>query len=120
MTARKPGASTLVALVLSTIIIQLLVATLLKELTLRDATPVHVGLGLAAAVALNGVRFLAWGCAHRHFPLSQSYPLTALFFPCILLVSVYYGETVGTAQVAGVVVIVLGLWLMNSGEANEG
>jgi drug/metabolite transporter (DMT)-like permease len=117
--AKTPGLARLVSLVVATIVIQLLVAALLKELALRDATPVGVGLVLSAAVALNGIRFLVWGYTHRHFPLSQSYPLTALFFPCILLVSLYYGETIGTAQIAGVAVILIGLWLMNSGDAAD-
>ena len=120
MAMKKPGMPTLVALVLATIVIQLLVAALLKELTLRNATPAWVGLALAAAVGLNALRFLVWGYTHRHFPLSRSYPLTALFFPCILLVSAYYGEAIGAAQIAGVGVIMLGLGLMNWGDASDG
>ena len=120
MTDRTPGLPTLVALVLATVVIQLVVAALLKELTLRDATPVAVAGALVVAVLLNGVRFLAWGYTHRHYPLSRSYPLTALFFPCILLLSIHYGETIGWSQVAGVALILAGLWLMNSGAQVDG
>lgn len=110
----------LVALVLATVVIQLLVAALLKELALRDAAPAQVGLVLTAAVALNALRFLLWGYTHRHFPLSRSYPLTALFFPCVLLLAAYYGEAVGAMQIVGVSVIMLGLGLMNYGDASDG
>jgi drug/metabolite transporter (DMT)-like permease len=117
---KKPGTATLVALVLSTVAIQLLVAALLKELAMSKATHAWVFAALAAAVALNALRFLVWGYTHRHYPLSRSYPLTALFFPCILLVSAWYGEQVGVAQVAGVGVIMLGLGLMNWGGNADG
>jgi drug/metabolite transporter (DMT)-like permease len=101
----------LVALVLSTVVIQLLVATLLKELAMRNAPTAWILIVLAAAVALNGLRFLVWGYTHRRYPLSHSYPLTALFFPCILLVSAWYGEPIRATQIAGVGVIMLGLAL---------
>ena len=116
---KKPGSAMLVALVLSTVVIQLVVAALLKELAMRHATPTWVVVVLGAAVALNALRFLVWGYTHRHFPLSRSYPLTALFFPCILLVSAWYGEAIGVAQVAGVGVIMAGLGLMNWGNARD-
>jgi len=117
---KKPGTPTLVALVLSTIAIQLVVAALLKELAMRKATHGWVGFVLVAAVALNALRFLVWGYTHRHYPLSRSYPLTALFFPCILLVSAWYGDPVGAMQIAGVGVIMLGLGLMNSERGADG
>lgn len=120
MTGRTPGLPTLVALVLATVVIQLVVAALLKELTLRDATPAAIAGVLGVAVLLNGVRFLAWGYTHRHYPLSRSYPLTALFFPCILLMSAYYGEAIRWPQVTGVAMILAGLWLMNMGEPIDG
>jgi drug/metabolite transporter (DMT)-like permease len=70
-------------------------------------------LALGAAVGLNATRFLIWGYTHRHYPLSHSYPLTALFFPCILLLSAWYGDTIGWAKVVGVLVIMAGVVLMN-------
>lgn len=105
----------LVALVLATVVIQIVVAVILKELA--DAhgggSPMWLLLALSAAVGLNAARFLIWGYTHRHYPLSHSYPLTALFFPCILLLSAWYGDTIGWAKVMGVVVIMAGVVLMN-------
>lgn len=104
----------MVALVLSTVLMQVAVAVLLKELADADGggSQAWFLFVLAIAAGLNGVRFVVWGYTHRHYPLSHSYPLTALFFPCILLVSAGYGEQVGWAKVAGVAVIMAGLSLM--------
>lgn len=117
---RKPGSAMLVALVLSTVVIQLLVAALLKELAMRNASTAWILVVLAAAVTLNGLRFLVWGYTHRRYPLSHSYPLTALFFPCILLVAAWYGEPIRAAQIVGVGVIMLGVAMMTrEGAAND-
>lgn len=104
----------MVALVLSTVLIQVVVAVLLKELA--DAggggSRAWFLFTLALAVGLNAVRFTVWGYTHRHYPLSHSYPLTALFFPCILLLSAWYGEAIAWTKVFGVGVIVAGLALV--------
>jgi drug/metabolite transporter (DMT)-like permease len=103
----------MVALVLSTVLIQIVVAILLKQLAdFGGARPYWLVAGIiAAAAGLNGIRFLVWGYTNKHYPLSSSYPLTALFFPCILLVSAAYGEPVAWGKVAAVIVIVAGLAL---------
>lgn len=121
MRPRVPhGRGTMIALVLATVLIQIAVAVLLKELAdARQGWQAWFVLILALAVGLNGVRFVIWGYTHRHYPLSHSYPLTALFFPCILLLSSWYGEPIGWQKIAGVAVIMLGLGLMTweSGDA---
>ena len=111
--SRRPGRGAMVALVLLTVVIQIVVAVLLKELAdgHSDSNALLL-LVLGAAVALNGLRFLVWGYTHRHFPLSHSYPLTALFFPCILAVSAWYGDHIGAAQILGVALIMAGLGTM--------
>lgn len=103
----------MVALVLLTVVIQIVVAVLLKELAdAHTRTAAWMLLGLGAAVGLNGIRFLVWGYTHRHFPLSHSYPLTALFFPCILAVSALYGEHIAIHQLLAVAIIMAGLAAM--------
>src|SRR5690606_2128485 len=73
VTAPGRGAGLLVALVLSTVVLQIVVAVLLKELAVAAPRSTLVLLGaLALAVGLNGVRFLLWGYTHRHYPLSRS------------------------------------------------
>ncbi len=113
----RRGRGAMIALVLSTVLIQIVVAVLLKELA--DAkgggSAVVFILVVAAAFGLNGLRFVVWGYTHKHYPLSHSYPLTALFFPCILLISTFYGDRVGWMQVAGVATILIGLAMMTWG-----
>jgi len=108
------GRGVMITLVLATVMIQIVVAVMLKELADAQGgnSRLWLLLVLAAAVALNGLRFLVWGYTHKHYPLSHSYPLTAMFFPCILLVSAWYGDPIGWEKITGVCVIVLGLVLM--------
>lgn len=114
MTPARRHPALLVALVLSTVVMQLVVAVLLKELAdAASRPPLAVLLVLGLAVGLNGLRFLVWGYTHKHYPLSRSYPLVALFFPCILLLSLWYDEPVGWMQVAGVAAIMAGIALLN-------
>lgn len=111
----RQGRLLLVVLVLSTVIIQLVVAVLLKELAdaRGGATLLWPLLVMGLAIGLNALRFFVWGYTHRHYPLSHSYPLTALFFPCILLLSAWYGDPVTNSELAGVTVIMAGIVLMN-------
>lgn len=122
MTAQNgSGRLRLVLLVLSTVVIQIVVAVLLKELAdARGGSTAWMLLVLALAVGLNGLRFLVWGYTHRHYALSHSYPLTALFFPCILLLSAWYGDPIGTGEIVGVLAIMGGIALMNWEEDPDG
>lgn len=71
-----------------------------------------IALGIGAVVVLNLLRILVWGAAHRRYRLSRTFPLSALFFPAMLLLTLAYGEDVGVQQVAGAVLITCGAsWL---------
>jgi drug/metabolite transporter (DMT)-like permease len=117
-----PGNPRLFALVLSTVLMQIVVAVLLKELADRHGGGSWLWLGvvLSAAMGLNVLRFAVWGYTHKHYPLSRSYPLTALFFPCILAISAWYGDPVGWQKIAGVLVIMAGIVLMNLEPGGDG
>lgn len=122
MAMRKPGTAVLVALVLSTVVIQLLVAAVLKEATLRSSTPHWVILALAVAIGLNGVRFVLWGYTHRHYPLSHSYPISAMFFPLVVVMAWAYGEHISGRNIAGAALVTLGVAMClfrNPGEAPD-
>lgn len=101
-------------LVLGTVLLQLLAAWILDLV----AKSVHqkvlwvAAVTIALAIAINLGRFLIWRHAHRHFPLSQTYPLTALFFPCVLLLSWWHGQHITSLQMLGTALITFGVMLM--------
>jgi drug/metabolite transporter (DMT)-like permease len=107
-------------IVLSTVIIQILTASILKytadnRVSLSELTIIAI---VAGIIVLNIVRFGLWGTAHRQFPLSKTYPLTALFFPCVLVLSLLYGEQVTTNHLIGTATITAGVYIL--GIAKEG
>jgi len=84
--------------------------TLADRVDYTSATMAALGIG--AVVALNLLRVGVWGAAHRRYPLSQTFPLSALFFPAMLLLALAYGEEAGARQVIGAVLITAGAsWL---------
>jgi drug/metabolite transporter (DMT)-like permease len=94
--------------------LQVIGAVVLK--TLADTATGTDRLALLAGIAgvglLNLCRLAVWGYAHTRFPLSSSFPTSALFFPAMLLVAVAYGDPVGPQQVLGAGLITLGsTWL---------
>lgn len=100
----------LVGLVFLSVGLQLVNATLVK---LASATPspaplVIAGL-LAVVLVLSFARFFIWNGIYRRYPISLAYPLSAIFFPAVVLVAWTMGETVGIVQVAGVAVVMAGV-----------
>jgi drug/metabolite transporter (DMT)-like permease len=105
-----------VALVFSTVLIQLASAWVLD--TAADTKPGRgwtiIAAAVALAIGLNVVRFVIWGYTHRRFPLSQTYPLTALFFPCVLVLSWLKGDAIHVPEIAGTALITLGALVMGT------
>jgi drug/metabolite transporter (DMT)-like permease len=103
----------LVGLVLLSVAMQLLGAWLLKQ-----APPVAVStwwplaLILSAVLALNALRLVVWSTLHRRYPISMAYPLSALLFPCIIVLAWLTGEAIGAWQVLGSLVVMGGVALM--------
>lgn len=109
-------------LVSATIILQLGTAWILA--TVAAASP-HPSLVLTitavvGAIGLNLFRFVIWGYAHRRYPLSHTYPLTALFFPGVLALSYIHGDTISALQIGGTLLITLGALLLGSSSKKEG
>ena len=99
---------------LGAVALQVLGAVLLKVL----ADQVHVAItlwivaGVGGVIVLNVLRLVVWGYAHRRFPLSMTFPISSLFFPCMLLVALVFGDPIGARQVVGAILITLGvIWL---------
>lgn len=105
------------AVVTVTVLLQLTGAALLKQATLA----VHLGLlitaiFIAAAFGVQGARFLLWGYAHRRWPLSVTYPMTAIFFPLLIALAMLYGEQVAPHQWLGGLLITAGVaWITFKG-----
>ena len=96
-----------------TVLLQLVAAALLRQAAVAS----HLGLVLPAALigvalAVHGLRFLLWGYAHRRWPLSMTYPMTAVFFPMIIVMALAYGEPIHATQASGAVLVAAGVaWL---------
>ena len=98
-----------VALVMATIVLQLAAAWVLAGVAASRRGALLLAMGaVAASIALNLLRFFLWRIIHQRYPLSHSYPLTALFFPCILALSYLRGDSVSLPQVAGTLLITAG------------
>lgn len=107
-----------VAIVGTTVILQLLAAYILDVAASRqNGFDIVVTIAIVSAIALHGIRFLLWGYAHRHYPLSYTYPMAALFFPFILLISYLRGDPLDAWQLAGTFIIALGVGLMAMDDA---
>jgi drug/metabolite transporter (DMT)-like permease len=100
-------------MVLASVAMQLAAAWLLKHAPApaSDTVP-QVAVVLALVLALNVFRFLVWGELHRRYPVSLAYPLSALVFPCVVVMAWWLGEAIGWLQVAGSLVVMAGVSLM--------
>lgn len=67
---------------------------------------------IGLVISINVGRFILWGWMHKRIDLSKSYPLTAMFFPGVALLSTFEGETISVTQWAGISLITVGvIWL---------
>lgn len=101
-------------LVSSTVLLQLAAAWVLDTAAGHPSARgwAIAAVAIAVALVLNVGRFVIWGYTHRHFPLSFTYPLTALFFPCILLLSYFQGTRIGGMEILGTALITIGAVVM--------
>jgi drug/metabolite transporter (DMT)-like permease len=109
------------AIVLATVLVQLIAAAALGFVA-KGNHPLLSPLAIVAigfAFVLSGIRFLAWGYLHRHVPLSHVYPLTALFFPCVLVLATLRGDSITAMQIAGTLLITAGSFLMTTVARDE-
>ncbi len=75
---------------------------------------------IGTAYCLNILKFIVWGKIHKNFDVSQSYPLTSIFFPMIFLISYFKGETeLSFCKIVGAAIIIIGLILFEKKEQEE-
>lgn len=105
----------------ATVVLQLIAAYILDEAASRQSGFGIVALvAIGSAIALHGLRFALWGYAHRHYPLSHTYPMAAMFFPVILLISYLQGDPIGAWELAGTFIIAVGVGLMAIDDGRTG
>ena len=94
-------------------------AIALKEAAeLVQPTIVIITALVSLVVVINLLRLAFWSAIHRRYNLSDSYPLTSIFFPMILLISALYGEEIGIFKLVGTLFITIGVALhMGNGAA---
>lgn len=100
-----------VGTMLIAVLLNVLSAVVLKSIAdQNNPNLLLLATALIVALGLNGLRFLVWGYANRRFPLSNTYPLTSLFFPVMLAVSYAYKDPVTAAQWVGTIFITAGVF----------
>ena len=107
--SRTPVA-VLLSLVGASVGLQLVNVALVKLASAKPTPTLFVLAGLLAAVVLlSFVRFFMWNRIYRRYPLSLAYPLSAIFFPGVVLLAWLTGERVGMAQVGGAALVMAGV-----------
>lgn len=111
--SRNLQTALLLGLVGLNIALQLVNASLIKYASrLSAAQLIMVGVVLAVVALLSIGRFVVWGALHKRFPMSLTYPATALFFPCLVGVAAAFGEHVSTPQWIGACLVTGGVVLL--------
>lgn len=111
---------TLVLLVMSSIGLQLINAALIKHASLPAADGmVRVAVILMLVLVLAFGRLLLWNAIHRRYPVSLAYPMSALFFPAVLVLAWSMGESIDSMRVAGCIVVMLGVFLILSSDSTS-
>ncbi|HEU4429459.1 MAG TPA: hypothetical protein VFT98_11940 [Myxococcota bacterium] len=114
MPAMMPGAlrgrAVPVLLMLVAVWLQIAGAALLKLLAdaRTQASALWLLTGVAAVAVVNVARLGVWGVAHRRYPLSTVFPLSALFFPAMLALAWWFGDSVSHTRIAGAALITAG------------
>ncbi len=104
----------LVGLTMVNVLMQLGSAFLLKIAPAPGrGTVILVAAILCGVLALNVARFVVWGAIHKRYPLSKAYPLSAIFFPCVVMLAWLTGEDVGFPQIVGAGLVMAGVvWML--------
>lgn len=102
-----------VVVVVASVVMNVASGIVLKEMATRPQLSLtQQGLLTLVVVVLMFMAFKLWGFAHKHYPISFTYPLSCIFFPIILLVSFFYGDPISLSKIIGTILVTIGvLWL---------
>lgn len=110
-----------VVLVGIAVCLNLVSAVVLKEAaSVEEATVLLIGALIMLVVVISLGRVFLWAAIHKRFNVSDSYPLTSLFFPMILVLSVWYGEEIGPTEFVGTAFITMGVFVLLNRTGNRG
>jgi drug/metabolite transporter (DMT)-like permease len=119
-TGRHRATALLVAFVAGNVSLQLFAAKLVKDASaLPPSQPFALALLLGVVLVLAAARFMVWGEMHKRYPLSLAYPANALFFPLVMALAWFYGETVTRMNIAGAALVTAGVVLCLLGNPDE-
>ena len=105
---RLPSYTALMS-VFAIVSLNLLGAWILKKATRFDFISLAAIFFIGLVIVISVARFVLWAWLHKRVDLSKSYPLTAIFYPLIALVSIIEGEVIQPTQWAGIFLITLGI-----------
>ena len=120
VTGKHRATPLLLAFVAGNVALQLLAAKLVKDAAaLPPAQIFALAMLLGIILALSAARFLVWGMMHKRYPLSLAYPASALFFPLVMVLAWFYGETITPTNIAGAALVTAGVVLCVLGNPDE-
>tara|TARA_B110001452_G_C15240481_1_gene429487 strand:+ start:4473 stop:4805 length:333 start_codon:yes stop_codon:yes gene_type:complete len=98
-------------LVISTVIISVFSSLLLNFASnFQNKTTFIVFLFLSLVMTFNIFKFFLWGYIHKSYSISNSYPLTSIFFPIIFIISIVTDEVnFSLYKLFGVLFIISGI-----------
>ena len=80
----------------------------------------YVILGLLIVLVLNSFKFIVWNFLHKRYDLSSTYPLTAIYFPLIYIISVLKKEMVVDAfSLIAIAFVFSGVYLILSSDKQK-
>ncbi len=91
---------------------------ILKEAGTADSVTIQL-FGLALAGSLGLAQFVLWRKAHQRYPLSLTYPFTALTFPMALVVAALYKERVGAWHIIATALVAVGVFVVHRSNQPE-
>lgn len=75
---------------------------------------------LVVVFVINSVKFVLWGWLNLRYDLSKTYPITALFYPCVFAYAVFVGDVALSVQkITGLLVILIGLYLIETTQTGD-
>lgn len=80
----------------------------------------YVLAGVIFVLGLNVFKFIVWNFLHKRYDLSTTYPMTAIYFPLIYIISVVKGEIiVDIFSLLAISFIFIGVYLILKTEKKE-